>query len=123
MKFLIDNALSPTFVVELKRAGHDAAHVRDYGLQAAPDGEILDRALREERIIVSADTDFGMLLALRQAAKPSFILFRRDQGRRPEQQAALLLANLETLAVSLERGCVVVFEEARMRVRALPIEP
>jgi predicted nuclease of predicted toxin-antitoxin system len=77
----------------------------------------------EERIIVSADTDFATLLALRQAAKPSFILFRRDQGRRPQQQAALTLANLGALIESLERGCVVVFDEARMRIRPLPIEP
>jgi predicted nuclease of predicted toxin-antitoxin system len=79
--------------------------------------------LVEERIIVSADTDFATLLALRQAAKPSFILFRRDQGRRPQQQAALTLANLGALIESLERGCVVVFDEARMRIRPLPIEP
>jgi predicted nuclease of predicted toxin-antitoxin system len=54
----------------LKRAGHDAVHVREYGLQAASDEQIVVRALVEERIIVSADTDFATLLALRQAAKP-----------------------------------------------------
>ncbi|HVS28841.1 MAG TPA: DUF5615 family PIN-like protein [Solirubrobacteraceae bacterium] len=38
MRFLIDNVLSPIVADALTAAGHDAAHVRDYGLQAASDG-------------------------------------------------------------------------------------
>lgn len=76
MRFLVDNALSPRFAALLRGANHDVAHVRDYGLGAATDHDILDRGAAENRIIVSADTDFGTLLALRQQAHPSFIRFR-----------------------------------------------
>jgi predicted nuclease of predicted toxin-antitoxin system len=121
LKFLIDNALSPRVAEQLNAAGHDAVHVRDYGLEAAGDEEIFNRARDEKRSVLSADTDFGTILASRRESRPSVVLFRHGAEHHPADQAALLLRNLPALEDALEAGSVIVIEPGRVRVRSLPI--
>jgi predicted nuclease of predicted toxin-antitoxin system len=121
MRFLVDNALSPLLAAALLQAGHDALHVRDLGLQAAADETIMALAAKEARTVISADTDFGTLLALHESRLPSLILFRKGSPRVPERQAALLLTNLPSVEEELERGAVVIFHSDRLRIRRLPL--
>lgn len=123
MRFLIDNALSPALAALLQQAGHDAIHVRAIGLQYADDEVIFERAAAEHRTVVSADADFGTLLAMRSSRQPSVIQFRGGGSRKPEAMARTLLANLPQLVDALENGSIVTFEPARVRVRLLPIGP
>jgi predicted nuclease of predicted toxin-antitoxin system len=121
MRFLIDNCLSPVVARGLAQAGFDTTHVRDYGLQSALDEDIFARAAEEDRILISCDTDFATILALRREKRPSVIVFRRQTQRRPEKQLSLLLLNLPALREDLDTGAIVVFDQDRIRVRSLPV--
>ena len=122
MRLLVDNALSPRLAEGLRAAGHDAVHVRDLGLHAAPDEEIFDLAASEDRVVVSEDTDFGTLLSLRDSSRPSVILFRHMPDRSASGLLSILLRNIATVEVDLESGAMVVIEPGRIRVRRLPME-
>ncbi|QDO88460.1 hypothetical protein FNH13_09000 [Ornithinimicrobium ciconiae] len=123
MRFLLDNNLAPALVALLSAAGYDTEHVREHEMQSAPDEEVLELARRTHRILISADTDFGMLLARTGAPDPSVILIRRSRARRANELAALLLANLDQVSEDLARGAVVVVTDTNVRVRQLPIPP
>ncbi len=89
-------------------------------MQKATDLEIFARATEEDRIVISADTDFGTLLALRNDEKPSVILLRRGP-KRPAVQLRLLLGAMPVMKTPLHEGSIVVIEEKRIRVRRLPV--
>lgn len=123
MRFLLDQNISPLLVDLLGDSGHEAVHVRSLGRSGASDEELFELAAREGWVIISGDTDFGDLLARTNAAAPSFILLRRQAGRRARQIAALVLDNLAAVVEDLDRGAIVVFDEDRIRVRSLPLRP
>jgi len=89
-------------------------------MQAASDEVILSRARAEDRTVVSADSDFGAILAAQASERPSFILFREADLVTARDYVDMLLPVLDTLEPELEAGCVAVFRRGRLRVRRLP---
>jgi predicted nuclease of predicted toxin-antitoxin system len=81
----------------------------------------MSAARTDLRTLISADTDFGTLLARTGATAPSFILIRRASGRRATDQAALIIDNLDAIAEDLDAGAIVVLGERALRIRRLPI--
>lgn len=121
MRFLVDANLSPKVADRLRRAGHEATHVADHELLSAADDAFLAHALAHHQVIVSADTDFTIMLAVSGAASPSLILLRSADRLPPTDQAELVLANLGSVEDDLEAGAVVSLSTGRLRVRPLPM--
>jgi predicted nuclease of predicted toxin-antitoxin system len=61
MKFLVDAQLPPGLCRWLRERGHEAEHVFDIGLGAAPDAEFARRAAETGAVLVSKDEDFVAL--------------------------------------------------------------
>jgi predicted nuclease of predicted toxin-antitoxin system len=119
---MVDENLSQRVAVLLAESGHDAVHVGDLGLLGADDDKVLEAAVTEGRTLVTADTDFGAMLALSGSAEPSVLLLR-GPGRRAEQRVGLVLRAIEASAETLEAGAIVVVESNLLRIRILPVNP
>lgn len=120
MRFLADMGVSMRVVDWLRSAGHEVVHLRDEGLQRLPNGEVFTKALREGRVVLTFDLDFGEILAGCQGKEVSVVLFRLHNTR-SGHVIERLGAVLAESSADIERGAVVVVEEGRHRVRKLPI--
>lgn len=108
-------------VVEwLRGQGHDAVHLREEGLHRAPDEQVFAKALAEERIVLTFDLDFGDLAALTGDRPGRVVLFRLDDAR-TARVIDRLAAVLATSGDALARPVIVIVEDARHRIRYLPI--
>ena len=120
MKFLADMGVSPKTVESLKGQGYDAVQISEAGLFRMKDSEILQKALQEERIVLTFDLDFADLLAATATTLPSTIVFRLKTTV-PDFVTTRLLSVLAECSRELESGALVTIENGRYRLRHLPI--
>lgn len=59
MRLLLDQMLDAEAAEALRRAGHDVVRVADVGMGRATDGEILQRAIAGDRVLLTLDEHFG----------------------------------------------------------------
>lgn len=120
MKLVIDMNLSPEWVQVLERDGWQAVHWSTVGDPRAIDPEIMGWARANDQVVFTHDLGFGTLLALTAAEGPSVIQVR-TQDVTPEHLGPTVVAALRAHAPALEDGALVTVDEARSRVRILPI--
>jgi predicted nuclease of predicted toxin-antitoxin system len=113
--------LSPDWVAVLTQAGWEAIHWSKVGDPRAADSEIMAWAKQNSHIVFMHDLDFGSLLALTQAEGPSVIQVR-TQDVTPASIGKLVANALRQFQPQLEKGALIVLEEARSRARILPLK-
>lgn len=121
MRFLADMGVARSVVRWLRENEHEAIHLLDEGLERLDDREIFAKASREGRVLLTFDLDFAEIVTASGGNAVSVILFRL---RRPRVQNVVqrLARRIRELGPEIDRGAVVIVEEARMRVRRLPID-
>jgi predicted nuclease of predicted toxin-antitoxin system len=121
VKILADQHISPRTVEFLQSLGHDAIRVSDRLPVNASDRAILALARQERRVVLTQDLDFSVLITLAGETQPSIITLRLESPR-VERVNEVLRSVLPRLADAVEKGAIVTVEDARFRVRRLPIE-
>lgn len=86
----------------------------------ATDEAILREARAHQEVILTHDLDYGPLLALSGEPAPSAVIFRL-RNTHPENVFARIMRVWADIEEPLQRGAIVVLEDAALRVRPLPI--
>jgi predicted nuclease of predicted toxin-antitoxin system len=88
MRFLVDECTGPTVARWLGAQGHDVFSVYDDD-RGARDTEILARAVREDRILITNDKDFGEHVFRDRQPHRGVVLLRLDDNRTASKIAAV----------------------------------
>lgn len=119
MRFLANENFPGEAVDALRARGHDVAWVRADS-PGSPDQEVLRRATKEGRLLITFDKDFGELaFRTRPPMPPGIILFRivPRSSSHVTQVAVAVLESRDDWA-----GHFSVVEESRVRMTPLPTQ-
>ena len=114
MKFLVDECTGTSVVTYLCEAGYDAVAVFDV-MPTADDKDILERAVLENRIVVTNDKDFGELI-YRSGWEHRGIILLRLRNERAANKIRMMEIVLTRVGERLQHHYVVVTEMG-IRVR------
>lgn len=115
MKLLLDENVSHTTTQRLRDVGFDVVHVLDAGLQGRSDERVMSTALKERRIIVTHDKDFGNVLRF-PLQKHQGIIMMRFHNQSPRAVVPYLLNFLSKHTQQQLRARLVILREDGWRI-------
>jgi predicted nuclease of predicted toxin-antitoxin system len=122
VKFVVDMNLSPKWVARLRASDHEAIHWSAVGTASAGDSEIAAWARAKGHIVLTADLDFGSILAVSGSNGPSVVLLR-SPILRPAIIGDAVIQAIATASRDLLAGALMIFDGTRSRLRMLPLRP
>jgi predicted nuclease of predicted toxin-antitoxin system len=117
MRFLANENFPLLSVRRLRDIGFDITSIMEDS-PGAKDVEVLGWAVRESRIILTFDRDYGELIFRLRLPMPAGVLYFRYQPLTPEEPAQHLFNLLSDRELILE-GMFTVLERDKVRQRAL----
>jgi predicted nuclease of predicted toxin-antitoxin system len=76
VRILANENIPRATVVQLREAGHDVESIADVAA-GAPDSVVVERAVRDDRIVLTFDRDYGDLIFRQGMEAPPGIVFLR----------------------------------------------
>jgi predicted nuclease of predicted toxin-antitoxin system len=114
MRVIVNENITGTVIRELRQRGHDVLSVKE-SMRGADDTSILQRAVVEQRLVVTQDKDFGELaFRHRLPASCGIILFRMS-GASPSADNQCIIDVIDSRSDWLAHFSVVTGDRIRMR--------
>jgi predicted nuclease of predicted toxin-antitoxin system len=119
MKFVVDMNLTPQWVERLNVAGYQAVHWSTVGGNDAEDGDIVKWAREHDCVVLTEDLDFGTILAMSGAQRPSVVQLR-SESTLPARVGSAVIEAIQESEADLLAGALLTIETTRSRLRILP---
>ncbi|MBI2664599.1 DUF5615 family PIN-like protein [Candidatus Woesearchaeota archaeon] len=116
LKFLVDESSGNKLAAALIKEGHDALYAGEV-LRGESDGSVLAKSLKENRILITNDKDFGELI-FRQRKECAGIIFLRLKKDTPRRRIDYALSLIEEQGKKLSKAFVTI-SETSIRIREL----
>jgi predicted nuclease of predicted toxin-antitoxin system len=116
VRWLVDECVDAVLVARLREAGHDVVYMAEIA-PATSDADVMMRAQRDGRLLLTEDKDFGDLVFRRGGQVPGIMLMRIDPAMRA-LKGRRLDAAISRFGDHLF-GRYMIIEEARFRSRPL----
>lgn len=117
MRLLADECCDAALVTALRKEGHDTIYVAE-SAAGSTDRDVLALALRQRRILLTEDKDFGDLVVRMGMPAHGLILLRLKTPSANEKAAKLLSGPRKVGAESA--GHYTIVQQDRVRSRPLP---
>lgn len=117
IRFIADVNIEKSVIDFLIDAGYDVKWIPEYNCGICDD-ELLQMALKEKRILITNDKDFGELVFLQKKASSGIILFR-IKGQKVEYKVNLMKKLLLNFSDKLIKYFVIITEK---KLRFMPME-
>ncbi|OGH69936.1 MAG: hypothetical protein A3C90_00435 [Candidatus Magasanikbacteria bacterium RIFCSPHIGHO2_02_FULL_51_14] len=118
MRYLIDENVRYSVCERLTKLGHDVVAIADIAPSLTDEG-VLELSAKEQRILLTNDADFGMLIYRRRFPAHGIVLFRLKKDTRTN-----VLSRLEVVLRDhgdKMAGHFIIISENQIRVRPLKI--
>lgn len=117
MDFLANENIPRSSTRLLEESGHDILRIADE-MPGAADRQVPERAIEENRIILTFDRDYGELIFRHKARNVNGIVYFRFTPTSPDEAGVILSGILQERGIT-SAGMFTVIERDRIRQRAL----
>lgn len=117
MKFLLDANVAKSVTHQLRALGFDVEHVVELGRGTAHDEEVLALAMKDGRVIITHDRDFGNLIRF-PLSQHCGVIFLRLKNQQPSNVWLHMRAYLAVHADIDLTSRLVIIREGRVRIIA-----